>query len=101
MLARLLDASRHAVAVQRPEDIERAENHEGEGALLYFQLVGHGVLWESNMTVRPEPAGRNRERGPSYGFPIRKPASAGFRTARGRGAAAGPRRRRCLRSSTG
>src|SRR5215208_5886470 len=41
VLARLLDAARDAVAVKRPEYVEGGENHQGERALLHFQLLGH------------------------------------------------------------
>ena len=49
VLARLLDAPRDAVAVERAEDVEGLEDHEGEGALLDFELFRHR---------------------PSYGIPI-------------------------------
>src|SRR5688572_11986106 len=51
VLARLLDAASDAVAVERTEDFEGLENHQGERALLDVQLVSHGV---------------------SYGIPIRR-----------------------------
>src|SRR5690349_14682259 len=43
--ARFLDAPRDAVAVQRPEDFEGLEDHEGERALLDFELVRHGLSY--------------------------------------------------------
>src|SRR5688500_4664834 len=40
--ARLLDPSGDAVAVQRPEDVEGGQDHQGERALLHVEFVRHG-----------------------------------------------------------
>src|SRR6266576_421349 len=42
ILTDFLDTSRHAVAMERAEAFEGLEDHQGEGALLDFEFVGHG-----------------------------------------------------------
>src|SRR5688572_31779252 len=51
VLARLLDAARDAVAVQRTKHVEGLENHQGEGALLHVQLVSHDASY--GIPIRP------------------------------------------------
>src|SRR5205085_12522256 len=65
ILARLLDPASDAVAVERSEDIEGLENHQGQRALLHVQFLRHV----------PSPRGVNRylPRRTAlglYGFPI-------------------------------
>src|ERR1017187_2989740 len=60
VVARLLDAASDAVPVQRSEDLEGLENHQGERALLYVRLLRHvTVLWDSHRTVVMRTASRN------------------------------------------
>src|SRR5690348_3096362 len=54
ILTGLLDATCDAVAVQRAKAFECLEDHEGEGALLDFELAHRGVLWDSHITVCSE-----------------------------------------------
>src|SRR5512133_873495 len=52
ILARLLDAPSHAVAVQGSEDLESFENHQGERALFHVELLRHNrFLWDSHITL--------------------------------------------------
>src|SRR5205807_4888953 len=63
LAARLLDAARDAVSVQRAEGFERFEDHQGEGALPDVGLVAHArsygktiasirhPLWEYNRRI--------------------------------------------------
>ena len=81
VLARLLDAARDAVAVQRPEHLEGLEDHQGEGALLHVQLVRPcvgpmGFPYDCN-------AAEDLPQGLSYGLPIRRAAPSSFTTVPG------------------
>src|SRR5215470_17952922 len=60
VLAGLLDAARDAVTVEGPETLQRFEDHQGKGALLDFELLGHGpVLWDTHSTVMSRGGARN------------------------------------------
>ena len=64
--AGLLDPAGDSVAVERPEDLEGPEDHQGQGALLDIQFFGHGSCPMGFPYDSSAPAPPGREGAPLY-----------------------------------